>query len=339
MKRSAKYFATRHLLLLLSLPLSVSCEEPSSRTDNSDERPIADMGGLQVAGEATNERITPEDQETLPEMIDQGFSPTDQNLDSMMLSDMNDQTGQRAKCEVALGGDPWEDDVVEAQEGFEAELMGISLEQLPELIDISGMPGLFKGLIAYMLERPSEDLGEQLTKEELLTRGALGRVVAASLTLGLNNPLGIDILFLRRGLHRYYHCERDFPLTLEDFKTSIFDFAQAESIEHESIAKCGPRRISSDPELGVYVAETLVDGIVRETEIILEGRREDGNLDFIIYNEAGLLSDRTRFPTLGAGSEVMAASPYVCTSCHLNSNQETGLVRYDLLFPETGPCR
>ena len=88
----------------------------------------------------------------------------------------------------------------------------------------------------------------------------------------------------------------------------------------------------------MYVAETLADGIVRETEIILSGRRRDGNLDFLVYNAEGKLSDRTRFPTIGAGSEVMAASPYVCTSCHINSDEEAGYVWYDLLFPQVGPC-
>jgi hypothetical protein len=243
-----------------------------------------------------------------------------------------------AQCDQALGGDPWETMVAESQPGFEDDLAAISLDGLPDTVDISALNRIFRGILAYTLDIPPEDLGDSLQKEDILARGVLGRVAAASLVLGATDPTGIDFLFLRRGLHRYYHCDRDFPTTLNGFRQAIFDYSAAPSNEIDSIAKCGARRLIVDADVGVYIAETLVGDQVRETEILLSGRRQDGNLDFLIYNADGNLSDRTRFPTRGMGEPVMTASPYACTACHVNMERTDHTAGYETLFPEVGPC-
>lgn len=326
---SFRFSIVSRLIILLPI-LYTSCDQPQQSSDRSQAQFDLSLDTNMLEEDMNLSQDSTLD---LPDMM------ISISADASVLIDMAVNLSPVATCDVALGGEPWDNMVVESPLGIEAELMSISLDQLPQEIDISSLPSLFAGLIAYMLDIPIESLGGSLQKEVILSKGMLGRVVAASLALGLNTPLGVDYLFLRRGLHRYYHCDKDFPLTLDGFKNNIFDYSTTNFTEHDSIAKCGPRRILSHPELGVYVAETLVDGMVRETEILLEGRRNDGNLDFIIYNSLGQLSDRTRFPTVRAGSEVMASSPYVCTSCHLNSDQEMNTTRFDLLFPEVGPCR
>jgi hypothetical protein len=237
-----------------------------------------------------------------------------------------------------LGGEPWSNMPVEASPGIEVDLAAVDLSELPDTIDISMMNGVFRGIIAYSLDVRPEDLADTLNKADVLSSGPMGKVVAASLALGQGTAGGIDFLFLRRGLHRYYHCGRDFPKTLDGFKRAVFDYGSTGSSTIDSIAKCGDRRITVHEVAGVYIAETLVEGVLRETEIILQGRRRDGNLDFLIYNAAGELSDRTQFPTVGMGPHVYAASPYVCTTCHMNRDRTETTFGYDRLFPDVGPC-
>ncbi len=243
-----------------------------------------------------------------------------------------------ARCEEPLGGLPWTNMVVESTPGFEADLASVDVSDLPEEVDISAMNGLFRGLIAYALDVAPEQLGGTLRTADLLAGGPLGRSVAASLALGAGSPVGIDFPFLRRGLHRYYHCGRGFPRTLDGFREAVFDFRPVESDDVDSLAKCGTRRLTTNDAEGVYVAETIIDGEVRETEILLRGGRQDGNLDFLIYNAEGQLSDRSEFPTIGMGPHVLAASPYVCMTCHLNRERAPDTFGYDLLFPDVGPC-
>jgi len=325
----------RIFIYLLVMCAMLACEETQTSNSDSMGTNLDDQDIIQPADATADASLLTDQLVDVP--LDSGMMNFDSSLDAGSPHDMSRPMVELASCETALGGEPWENMVVESQEGFEEDLMNISLDALPEEIDLSELIPLFKGLVAYTLDKDITEFDQAIQKRDLLARGILGRVVAASLVLGQMDPLGIDFLFLRRGLHRYYHCDRGFPVTLEGFKQSIFDYSDETEIL-ESIAKCGPRNIFADETQGVYVAETVVDGEVRETEIILSGRRQDGNLDFLIYNSDGLLSDRTRFPTLRAGSEVMAASPYVCTSCHINS-EDNGTIRYDLLFPQIGPCK
>jgi hypothetical protein len=342
---STLFHKTYRIIINLMLICSIlACEDSStngldhSLTDNQDfmSTAVNDQSMLESIDATLDSYLLVDQLLDIP--LDSNVMTFDASLDANLPPDMSELMIEIASCERALGGDPWENMIVESQENFEEDLMNISLDRLPEEIDISTIIPLFKGIMAYMLDKEITEVDQVLQKRELLEQGPLGRVVATSLLLGQMEPLGIDFLFLRRGLHRYYHCDRGFPSTLEGFKQSIFNYSNQTQILN-SIAKCGPRMLFSDEEHGVYVAETIIDGEVRETEIILSGRRRDGNLDFLVYNTEGQLSDRTRFPTLGAGSEVMAASPYVCTSCHINSDDQNDQVRYDLLFPQIGPCK
>jgi hypothetical protein len=160
-------------------------------------------------------------------------------------------------------------------------------------------------------------------------------VVAASFALGER----LDFLFLRRGLARFYNCARGYPATLDEFKAMWGDHGAREGFVVElSAAKCGPRRLFEDEEAQVYVAETLVDDEVRETEIMLANNREDGQLDFVVYQPDGRRTDRSTFPTVG-GSEITAAAPYVCLTCHVDPQTNPAAWTYDVLLPEAGVCR
>ena len=83
----------------------------------------------------------------------------------------------------------------------------------------------------------------------------------------------------------------------------------------------------------------MVDGLVRETEILLENYRNDGQLEFLVYDQNGYLTNRTQFPTIGNDPHVVTSSPYACMTCHMNPNADSDTWGYDLLMPETGPCR
>lgn len=244
-----------------------------------------------------------------------------------------------AQCNTPLGGESWENpDLTEAQPDFEAALMSVSIEGLPATIDISQLGSLYRGMLAYTLDIPADALGNGIDTSDMLSRGMLGRVAAASLALGEADGSGLDLRFLRRGLHRYYHCDRNFPRTLEGFRAMYFDYPGTGSTDVESIAKCGVRRLYVEARSGAYVAESVQGGEVRETEILLTGLRQDGNLDFLVYDADGHLTDRTRFPRRRGGSHVMAASPYVCMACHTNLDRNQQTVRFDVLFPDVGPC-
>jgi hypothetical protein len=316
------------LLLIITL-LMLACEEESDPARGEGEQ-----GGVMNPEMTTPS--TPADQGPSADIID--ASMEEMIVDAMVTAPDHSMNARYAQCETPLGGEPWDLMVAESQPGFEEDMMAISLDDLPEVIDISNLIPLYRGILAYALDIAPEGFGDTLQKSDLLNQGMLGRVVAVSLALGQEDIMGIDFIFLRRGLHRYYHCDRQFPLTLDDFRELVFDYQSEEAQNLESIAKCGTRRLIIDEDSGVYVAETYIDGIVRETEILLSGLRRDGNLDFLIYNIDGQLSDRTRFPTTDPGSEVLAASPYVCTSCHVNPDRTPHTYGYELLFPEVGPC-
>ncbi len=72
----------------------------------------------------------------------------------------------------------------------------------------------------------------------------------------------------------------------------------------------------------ISVAETWgdVQGALnlRETEIVLEAKREAGNFDFYVYDIEGRVAEQSEFP---AG---IRPAPLVCVSCHMSrGNQKT----------------
>ena len=78
-------------------------------------------------------------------------------------------------------------------------------------------------------------------------------------------------------------------------------------------------------------AETLVEGEVRETEVLWSNRRSDGALDFLVYDENGDLQDGSYFKT-SQGPETPEASPFSCMACHRDRFNGTG---FTITFPET----
>ncbi len=146
-------------------------------------------------------------------------------------------------------------------------------------------------------------------------------VLAAYLVAQNKGDEGIDLIFLRRGLHRYYQCVRAFPLTLEGFKESVYDYTEDSGYFFESGIKDSTRYIRDNHELLVYIAETVdaadtAEPIVRETEIMLGGSRSDGALDFLVYDHDGKLMDRSPFMAF-SGDTVVGSAPYTCMSCHI----------------------
>jgi hypothetical protein len=126
-------------------------------------------------------------------------------------------------------------------------------------------------------------------------------------------------------------------LTIDGFKAHYIDYQSEDGSTIDSIAKCGDRRLL-EPGSGVYIAESIVDGPIRETEILLDGHREDGQLEFLVYDVDGMLTNRTQFPTVGNGPHIVTASPYSCMSCHFNSGASAGTWGFDTIFPTSGPC-
>jgi len=126
---------------------------------------------------------------------------------------------------------------------------------------------------------------------------------------------------------------------MEGFQALYWDWTDSEPTKiADSAAKCGDRWLYINVEEGIYVAESRTDGPVRETEILLSHGRSDGNLTFLVYDESGELTDRSQFPTVAGEEHVVAGSPYVCMTCHLNSSASEDTWGYDTLMPTTGPC-
>ena len=247
---------------------------------------------------------------------------------------------QVSTCAEPLPAIPWSDDgfPVEGIEGIEEEIANLDLSQLPDPVPIGSLLPLFRGVIAYVLEIPPADLSNEITHAQALEKGKLGEALLGSLLLGQEDPNGIDFSFLRRGIHEYYTCSKGFPLTLTDFQLLYGDYESMPGVSNDSIAKCNVRNLIT-PYPDVFIAESVVDGVVRETEILLLNNRSDGQLDFLVYDENGMLTNRTQFPTLNNGPHVVTSSPYACMTCHLNPNSAPNVWGYDLIVPETGPCR
>ena len=260
------------------------------------------------------------------------LSPADsgQSLDSG-----GDRSVVLVDCDASLTGVPWGDPPVsDHNPEIEAILDAIDFGEMPETIDISALLAIYRGGIAYALEIAPAELGDTLNRDAVLASGHMGRVVLASLYT--ETAAGIDYTLFRQGLERYYTCSRAFPMTLEGFGVEFGGIPSTYS-DIASAAKCGTRRFNADA--GVYIAESIWEGAVRETEILIDNNRADGQLDFAVYGADGILTDRSQFPTLGGGPHLVASAPYVCMTCHLNSSADLDTWGYDTLYPTgTGPC-
>lgn len=199
---------------------------------------------------------------------------------------------------------------VEAEGGFDEELLSTNLHALPPTVDISGQSSFSLLMLRYMLE--SADVVD-VNVEAAKASSLLAWSAVAALR---DDGVDADASFLRRGLFRFYACERGFPLTLAGFKETIHDFTTdgvADTVD--SRVKGLPRRIYRNAEAGTFVAETIDNDVVRETEIILTDRRRDARIDFLEYDHDGVLVGASRF--VGSnGTETTAAVPFGCITCH-----------------------
>ena len=222
------------------------------------------------------------------------------------------------QCGSLLPGPALRPELTEAQPGYAQELAALDLRSVPDPLDYSKTSKLTIALVNYMLGRSA---GTQVSHQDALRQGGLGQAVLAAAAKASGG--GLDFSFLRRGLYFFYPCSRPLPDSLLTLRQRYGDYRLWPSHEIACARpKNGPRRIYEDHELGVYVAETLVDGHVRETEVLFSGLRDDGQLDFAAYTTAGELSDRSSFAATG-GKDTVGAAPYTCISCHLDGDRGT----------------
>lgn len=229
----------------------------------------------------------------------------------------------RPSCEQLLGGPELPPTSTEARADFAAELAALDLRGLPPQLDLTPSSDLTRATIGYLLGKSYFELGTILDRDAALKLLPLGRVVVGAFAAA--DPAGqkgADFLFLRRGLHRYYHCARGYPLTLDEFRRTVWDYRKASGQVVNSMPKAGPRRLYANPDLGIYVAETLINDMVRETEIQVTKARPDGAHDFLAYDEAGQQVRTSTFASSG-GTMRVAASPYTCMACHYDRKSKS----------------
>src|SRR5262249_259469 len=137
---------------------------------------------------------------------------------------------------------------------------------------------------------------------------------------------GLDVPFLRRGLHYHYPCSRPLPGTLDELRARYGDYR---TWSDETIAcskpKNGPRRIYANAEKRT-VAEPPAHAPLPQTTPVVTGLRHDGQLRFAAYTAEGQLTDRSTFAQNGGGT-ITAAAPYICMSCHLSATGGFSLLR------------
>ena len=227
-------------------------------------------------------------------------------------------------CAVSMAGPALESHITEADTDYLSRLSAMDQTALPMVYDLSLVSTLERSLIGYMLEQ--EDVSS-LHKNDLLSRGQMGRAVL--LALGVNEaPMEVDYGELRRGLYHFYNCDRDHPETLDEFINTYGDFYSWPTYTlDQSFPKISQRRMMENVEEGIYVAQTMRHGLAYETEILLDGYRRDGALEFLAYVADGQLSSTGEFR---AGADLaVGASPHTCMSCHRNIETET----YEVIFP------
>lgn len=236
-----------------------------------------------------------------------------------------------AGCDAPVGGIDLGDEV-EATGDFEAALAALParLADSPARSrETRDLAPFIREVLAWMLERPLDGL-DTLALDALAADDPLSQTVALAFLDG--DGVRPDVRTLRRGLHRYYACVRGLPLVLEDLVRSAGGVDPAtESVVERSEPKAHPRRLSMSNDGLLFLAETVVDGVVRETEAVWQGQRADGALEFLVYDERGRLRDGSHFVT-SAGPESPAAAPYACLACHRDRRDGQGFV---IVFPSS----
>ncbi|MDP6946406.1 MAG: hypothetical protein QF464_19820, partial [Myxococcota bacterium] len=241
----------------------------------------------------------------------------------------------RASCDSPVGGDIelTIETAYEAYPGYDEELAGLDLTSLPDEVNFADAGLIQRMIIAYMLEIPLLEMPDTMARDAIAAQQPMGPAVLGAFAVAVRDGHeGVDLPFLRRGLHRFYQCDRAWPLDLADFEAAVYDYRDLEFYEVCSVPKNLIRRIREDPEAGVYVAQTLDGDVVRETEILMTHTRTDGAIDFIAYDGEGDLIDRGEF-VAASGNNVPGAAPYTCIACHF----EPGTFLITELFPEMDP--
>ena len=223
-------------------------------------------------------------------------------------------------CGEALPGPALKEDLTEAEPGFAEALAAVDLAMIPDPLDYAAASSLTRSVMIWMLDRSD---GTSVTHAEAL-RHPMGRAVLASAATGR-----FDLAFLRRALYFYNACTRPVPRDLPALVARYGDYTTWPTFTLDcSKPKNGPRRIRENEEAGVFIAETLEGDHVRETEVVFDRLRTDGQLEFAVYLTDGLLTDRSTFAA-GNGNSVVSAAPYTCMTCH----RDTTTGAFTRLFP------
>lgn len=202
-----------------------------------------------------------------------------------------------------------------------ARLDAISSNGGPQTFETESLAPFFREVVAYLLMIPVSELGT-LRIDALLAGPPLARSVALAFLEGDGRRPDINIL--RRALHRFYFCEQQLPLYLDDLRTLAGEMDPDHDILIEnSRPKAHHRRLTANVAETFFFAETLIEGEVRETEVLWRGHRPDGALEFLVYNAAGVLQDASYFVT-SEGPETAEASPYACMACHRDRHAGSG---------------
>jgi hypothetical protein len=219
-------------------------------------------------------------------------------------------------CGMALPGPALNMRLSEAKPGYFEELAALTL---PDQVNFGNETRFQLALLQYMT---AQNTSTSLSRQYLEDAGPLGRAVLGAAAKS-TRPGEVDFTFLRRGLYTFYPCTTQFPASLTELKRKYGDYTQwAREDLACGTAKDGPRRLWENFDGGIFIAETLSDAGIRETEVIFTKLRRDNQLSFAVYTAEGFLSDRSTFPTLGAGPQTLA-SPYTCMSCHFNTTTNT----------------
>jgi len=238
-------------------------------------------------------------------------------------------------CDDVVGGIALDAGLVEEQQGYDDALAALDLNALPARLSLGDLSPFLLSIVAFALDVPAE-LVDPLDRDDLLETH-MGRAVLAGFATADADPY--DFAFFRRGFHRYYACSRGLPSTFPDLLRVVeldadgaLEDARAAGVIIDDTQPKRPlrRRLWSPPSYpDVFVAETLDDDdAIRETEIVWQGQRDDGNLDFLVYAPDGALSAGSHFATNSGGS-VASAAPYTCLFCHGDDALAFNVVRPD----------
>ncbi len=198
--------------------------------------------------------------------------------------------------------------------------------------DLEYLDELQLGLASYVLDVAPDELRTFVSLMDFAEHGRWGQATARALSLSRADagpPAAVDEL--RRLLHAKEACA-DYPPTLNALKAQWGDFERGEqrTIDDSQVAPF-ERVIYEYPERGLFAAQALTqDGNVLETEVIRRGRRTDGALDFLVYDESGKRQDSAKL--FLSGQTAVLPSPYACMLCH----RSFGTPRFDIVNPAGG---